>query len=104
MDTMEPGSAEAPKAPKAGGGIGAVVGIIIIVILLALGGVYYFTTGVDNLERNDEAPTIVGDEAAALKEQGTSTELADIEADLTATDFSGLDEASADFESELEAQ
>lgn len=101
---MEPGSAEAPKPTKPSTGIGAVVGIIIIVILLALGGVYYFTTGVDNLERNDEAPVLVGDEAAALKEQGSSTELADIEADLNATNFSGLDEASADFESELQAQ
>jgi len=104
METMEPGNTEAPKLPKQSNNIGPVIGIIIIVILLVLGGVYYFTTGVQELRQNDDPSIIAGGEVEALKTQGTSSDLADIEADLNATDFSGLDEASSDFDAALNAQ
>lgn len=95
-----------PERPKKqNGGAGAVIGIIIIIILLGLGGVYYFTTGVRQVQDGQPAPELTADEeAAVLSAQGTSTELPDIEADLEATDLSGLDDASLDFESELQAQ
>lgn len=96
-----------PPTPNKEGGAGPVIGIIIIIILLGLGGVYYFTTGVDQIQSEDAMmeESMSADEAAAkVREQGSSTDLADIEADLQATDFSGLDDASAEFESELQSQ
>lgn len=96
------------SSPKKEGGLGAVIGIIIIIILLALGAIYYFTAGIDKIQNgqpsgNDAAMT-PDEEAAALKDQGASTDLSSIEADVNATDLSGLDNASADFTSELQAQ
>jgi uncharacterized protein HemX len=95
--------------------IGPVFGIIIIVVLLALGGLYYFTTGVDQVRNNEPQPVLTEEEAATLqdeavqeastlREQSTSNTIADIEADLEATDLSGLDDALSDFDSELNAQ
>ena len=100
---MEPGNAETPKLPKQGN-LGAIIGIVIIVILLVLGGVYYFTTGVQELKQNEDSSILADGEAEALKTQGASSDLADIEADLSATDLSGLDAAEGDFEAELNAQ
>ena len=98
---QEPTVAPAPKAPS--GGIGPIIGIIIIVILLALGGVYYFTKGVAQIQPN-EAVVIPADEEETLRAQGTSIEISDIEADINASDFSGLDDSSANFDLELNAQ
>lgn len=100
---------QAPQStPKKEGGLGPVVGIIIIIVLLALGAMYYFTAGVDQIQNGqmmmENDGMTADEEAQTLKEQGSSTDLADIEADLNATDLSGLDEASADFESELQGQ
>lgn len=92
--------AEEPKMKK-GGGFGSTLAIIVIVLLLVAGGVYYFTVGVDKV--GDTA--IEGDAAAdvaALNEQGTSDELADIEGDLDATDLSGLDDAASGVDAELQ--
>lgn len=97
--TSEPVT-QSPATPGQKGGAGPVIGIIIIIILLALGGYYYFTTGISEISQQDTAMT----EEEQLMEQGDSTNLADIEGDLNATDLSGLDDASADFDSELNAQ
>jgi len=99
---MEPQNQSVPPLPKKEGGFGSIIGIIIIIILLALGAMYYFTDGIDQIQKNDSMSA--EDEAMMLSEQSSSTNLADIEADVNATDLSGLDEASADFESELQAQ
>ncbi len=101
MDIPQEESAVNPTPKKNGDSIGPVVGIVIIIIVIVLGGVYYFTTGVEDAQERVETP--VGDEAA-LMNQGDSTELSAIEADVQATDLSGLDAASANFESELESQ
>ncbi|MEK7613314.1 MAG: hypothetical protein AAB439_00345 [Patescibacteria group bacterium] len=103
MENMEQESAVNPT-PKQSGGIGPIIGIVIIVVLLAIGGFYYFTSGVDKLKSEEQAAGITADEEDKLRQQGTSTDLADIEADLNATDLTGLDSASADFEAELNAQ
>lgn len=102
-----PQNQSAPQMPKKEGGIGPVIGIIIIIILLGLGGVYYFTTGVNQIQNDgtiQEDSLSPEEEAAALLEQSASTDLSDIEADLEATDLSGLDSASTDFDLELQAQ
>lgn len=96
---------EAPKVKKEGGSTGSIIAIIVIVLILIAGGYYYFTTGINPAglpAGGDGAAT--EDAVAALNEQGTSDDLGDIEADLNATDLSGLDDASADFESNLQAQ
>jgi len=100
LDTLPPS-----PAPKKDGGIGPILGIIIIVILIALGGLYYFTTGINNLEQQEIQDETTPDEAAAtLEVQGTSDDLADIEADLNASDFSNLDESVTSFDAEFETQ
>lgn len=110
---MEPNLNEVPHtegvspSPKKDGGIGPVIGIVIVIIVLILGGVYYFTTGVNQI-RNEQAPVDSAveaeNDAAALREQGTSSDISSIEADIDATDLSGLDDTAANFESELLAQ
>lgn len=109
-EQMEPNMNGAPQnqsatqVPKKEGGIGPVIGIIIIIILLGLGGVYYFTAGVDQIQNDGTGSLSPEEEAAALLGQSASTDLSDIETDLEATDLSGLDGASTDFDSELQAQ
>ncbi len=104
METTEPTSmpTNEPKTSK-GGSAGPVIAIIIIIVLLALGAFYYITVEVDQLQDVDQAAQIVGDEEDQLRTQGTSNDLADIEADLNATDLSGLDSAAAGFDAELNA-
>lgn len=89
------------------GGPGPIIGIIIIIILLALGGYYYFTVGVKQIGNPNDGSMIEGDasmsETDMLRAQSSSTELSAIETDLNATDFSGLDSASADFNADLNA-
>jgi len=110
QNPMEPTNdmpeSQAPQSsPKKDGGLGATIGIIIIIILLALGAMYYFTAGVDQIQNGQVTEGLSADEEAALlKDQGSSTNLADIEADLEATDLSGLDDASAGFDAELQTQ
>lgn len=71
------------------GGLGPIIGIIVIIILLALGGLYYFTKGIDQIP-NYETPE--ADQAMMqLQEQSDSDTLADIEADAEATDLSEID-------------
>ena len=93
----------APESPakKKEGGFGSMAAIIVIILLLIAGGVYYFTVGVDKVETPANGES-VNDDVAALNEQGTSDELADIEADLNATDLSGLDNAASGIDAELQ--
>lgn len=104
MDSLEQEAVVPPTPSKPSGNFGPVIGIIIIVIVLALGGFYYFTTEVKELAQGEQdASQIVADEEEALRAQSDSSDLADIEADLNASDFSGLDEASAELDGELGA-
>lgn len=103
---QEPTPINVSNGKKQSAGAGPVVAIVVIMALLAVGGVYYLTTEVKELHP-EEPSTIVGDEdrgsEEALRNQSSSTELSTIEADLNATDFSELDEASDGFDSELQA-
>lgn len=90
-----------PEEPKKqNGGIGATIGIVIIIILLALGGVYYFTTGVEQIPTYEQQEQDAAVEA--LENQGTSSNLADIEADVNATDLSETDLLIDDIEADLD--
>lgn len=102
MDTEE---TSLPPKPPSKGGVGPVLGIIIIIILLALGGLYYFTTGINELkDTNPNAAMTPEEEAAAIATQGTSSSLTDISTDVEATDLSGLDNSAASVDSNLQTQ
>lgn len=84
------------------GGVGPVLGIIVIIILLALGGLYYFTTEINNIPSyevpaNDESVQV-------LQEQSSSDVIADIEADVNATDLSEIDALLDDLDADASAQ
>ena len=106
MEPIENTENQAPmpekNAPK-DGGIGPTLSIILIIILIALGGLYYFTQGIE--EYNDGYTDENTEQAVQeLQTQGTSDEVAEIEADLEATDFSEIDAMMLELEAELNAQ
>jgi flagellar basal body-associated protein FliL len=84
--------------PKKEGGTSGVIAIIVIVVLLALGGIYYLMTSGNAMLPVDEVMPTLTDvqnstdpDVQATMQQGSSDALADIEADLGATDLTGLD-------------
>jgi len=84
----EPTPAEGGKKP-----MGPIVGVVIIVIVLIFGGLYFWGAKVSK-EKTMTAEEITAQEDVMLiklKEQSESDEIADIEADLNATDLEGLD-------------
>ena len=87
-----------PPMPAEKKSTGAVISIIVIVLVVAFGG-YYFLKQVP-LTGGDEVLTTAETQAdasiSALSTQGTSTDLADIQKDLDATNLSGLDAGLAD--------
>jgi flagellar basal body-associated protein FliL len=92
--------------PSGKGGVGPILGIIIIIILLALGGLYYFTKGASQVQNQNAAATTQtpADEAATIATQGTSANLNAVQADVNATDLSGLDSATANVSASLQTQ
>lgn len=82
------------------GGIGPVLGIIVIIILLALGGLYYFTTGVEQIPTY-EVDSNTDETVMELQEQSSSDAIADIEADVEATDLSEIDTLLEDLDADL---
>lgn len=91
----EPNFADTKK-----GGVGPVLGIVVIIALIAIGGYYYFTSGVEqipNYEAGEEDATV-----QALSEQSTSDTISDIEADVEATDLSEVDALLEDLEADLQ--
>lgn len=99
-NTQPVSGGEEPKKPTEGS-FGPTLAIILIVILIALGGLYYFTKGVDYAKDghfNDD-PAV-----QEMQTQGSSDEVADIEADLEATNFAEIDQLLLEIDAELEAQ
>lgn len=76
-------------------GKGATVGAIIIVLLLVIGGAYVFSQSQSGPEAN---------QTEELSTQSSSTEIADIEADLENTNLEDLDRELEEIEAELEAE
>lgn len=86
MDTMHMGSE--PKSH------GALIGSIIIVAILIIGGVYYFNSAkmqiAEERMRAEQAALEAEAQADELRQQSDSDNVADIEADLNATDVDAL--------------
>lgn len=72
------------------GGIGPIVGVIIVVVLLIIGGVYYYMNMQGAAGPATEVPTGADPTADALRAQGTSSNVSDIEADLNSTNLDVL--------------
>lgn len=70
---------------------GPVISIIVIVLVIALGGYYFLRQVPAGGDVLTPAETQADANISALSTQGTSTDLADIQKDLDATDFSGID-------------
>lgn len=95
MDQNTNNGAQMPEKKSTG----AIISIIIIVLVLAYGAFYFskqvpLPAGNAGLTPSEiqADPTI-----SSLSKQGASTDLADIQKDLEATDFSGLDAGLTDF-------
>lgn len=85
-------------------GRGAMIGSIIVILILIAGAIYYFSATASNTVAPapvtpvvEQAPTPVPQEpsdttTSQLQQQGSSDNIADIEADATATNLSGLDQ------------
>lgn len=83
--------------------VGIIVSIIVIVLVLSAGA-YYFLKQVPtstDLNSQDQTPVVttpadVDVVTSTLSTQGTSTDIADIQADLNSTDLTGLDAGLSD--------
>lgn len=73
----------------------AIVSIIVIVLIIALGAYYFLKQVPLPAEEPAGAPASAVEQTdgtvSALSTQGTSTDIADIQKDLNATNLSGLD-------------
>lgn len=85
--------------------VGSIIGIIIIIVIIIIGGLYYWGSYLNKQDLASLTPEEIAsqDDTAVeqLQEQGTSDEIADIEADLNATDLEGLDAELEQIEMEL---
>jgi len=103
--TPMPASPAPKKDPMAAGPIAV---IVIIIGLLAIGAWYFMSQNLGNLSSDAPATTVEGlqgsDDPAvqAALSQGSSDDLSSIEADVTATDFSGVDESAAAIDAEAQ--
>lgn len=74
---------------------GAMISIVVIVAVLAFGAYHFLKQVPPVAEETTETPTSTVEQTdttvSALSTQGTSTDLADIQKDLNATDLSGLE-------------
>lgn len=84
--------------------MGAVVGAIIVIVVIVIGGLYFLSQRVQEVDSGIEPNQIRREEDQAtldLMLQNPSDEIADIEADLVDTDLSNLDQELGNIEAEL---
>jgi len=85
--------------PEEKSSMSAIISIIVIVLVLAGGAFYFFKqVPVPEVMSDLNAPAALQADTTltGLGTQGTSTDLADIEADLNATNLSGVDAGLSD--------
>lgn len=75
--------------------IGSIISIVVIVLVLALGA-YYFLRQVPTPASLTSDEIQADTTISALSEQGTSTDISDIQKDLDATDLSGIEAGLSD--------
>ncbi len=70
--------------------MGPIIGSVIVVLLIVLGGLYFWG---ERLNKEGASGAAAPDVAVeTLRSQGTSDDVASLEADAAASDFSGIDE------------
>lgn len=86
---------ESTQVPEESSSLGPIIGTIIIIAVIVIGGLYLYGKQVAKEEQSGLTPEeILSAEDPALsslKEQGTSDEVADIEADLESSELDNLD-------------
>jgi uncharacterized protein HemX len=99
MESPIQNQAPAGPTPHKETAVGPVIAIIVIILILIAGGAYYILQTAPTLSESATLPTAEDvaasqdpDVQAALS-QGTSDNLADIEADLNATNMGAVDTA-----------
>lgn len=116
MDDMnqqqQPSGDQMPMpAQEKSGGSGAMIGAVVVIVIIVALGAYVFM----NRDSGTNAPQYSEEEQAELdaivdapdqtleelQQQGSSDEIADIEADIDATDLDNLDQELGDIEGEL---
>lgn len=105
MDTNQPQNNPSPSlinpmAPEKKS-TGPTIGLIIVVLVIILGGLYFWSK---QTKENSDTNMMAEQEAMMIKEQGSSDEVGDIEADLNATNLDNLDAELGDIDAELQAQ
>lgn len=94
-----------PEPPKNGngGGTAPVVAIVVIVIVLALGGLYYLTQSVrqvnENNSSNPDQQTL-----EALMRQGSDDTAAAIQADLDSTDLTPVEQSLQEVDASVQGE
>lgn len=76
---------------------GPIIGLVIIIIIIALGSVYFL-----GQRDNKEADKATAEQIEKINSQSSSDEIAEIEADLNATSFEGIDAEFTDADAEFE--
>lgn len=84
--------------PEEKSSMSSILSIVLIVVVLAAGAFYFFkqVPAPEGAELNTPAELQSDATLTDISTQGTSTDIADIEADLNATDFSGVDAGLSD--------
>lgn len=109
MEPTQQNQTETPAGmPQEEKSVGALIGSIIVIAVIVIGGIYFWMTrnGESTAPATTETPslgqTVTPDqETAALLNQGTSSEVSDIEKDLNATNFDNLDAGMGDIDAQL---
>lgn len=99
------GSNEGPENKSS---VGPIIGSVIVVLVIVLGGLYLYGERLSD-KINQEVPiedvSTESDQATNdLKQQGSTDDLAEINADLASSDFNGLDAESVAIEQELSVE
>lgn len=90
--------AQMPPMPTEKKSTGAIISIIVIVLVVAFGAYYFLKQVPTGTEAGSLTPaeTQMDSVISAISTQGASTELVDIQKDVDATNFTGLDAGLSD--------
>lgn len=87
----------APIAEHHSSAIGSIIGAIIVIIVIVIGGLYFWGAQLERQQAmTEELPFLLGDEGyenEGLPPTSSSDEVADIEADVSATDLEAFEAA-----------
>lgn len=100
---LGPAAGSSIERGTSGGGKGPIIGTAIIVILLVAGGVFFLANRMKGLDNGNTPATDFGPDDAIIKlqDQGTSTLVSDIEANINNSDLENLDKELGSIEAEL---